>query len=263
MASAPKPNLPLFFKDLAPLNSRDHKGWMSKQFPNVNFLGEHHAIPLTVDEFIDAQRHYPIVFSSGENPVPLALMGLNEGVNTFVDDEGKITEDAYLPAYVRRYPFMLAKLRQDTEELSLCFDPSAGVIGDHGEGNVLFNDDGEASDYTKSVLEFCQKFEESGVRTKAFMDEINKHDLLMDGEIAITVQDKPDSPFIYRGFRMVDEKKLRDLKGEVLEDLNSTGMLILLHAHLFSLNLMRVIFARQSRLGKVPQPDANTENTSA
>ena len=93
MASAPKPNLPIFFNDLMPLNSRDHSGWHSTQFPDVSFLSNHHAIPVTVDEFIDTQRHYPIVFSAGDNPVPLALMGLNEGVNTFVDDEGKITED--------------------------------------------------------------------------------------------------------------------------------------------------------------------------
>lgn len=258
MASAPKPNLPIFFNDLMPLNSRDHSGWHSTQFPDVSFLSKHHAIPVTVDEFIDTQRHYPIVFSAGENPVPLALMGLNEGVNTFVDDEGKITDDVYLPAYVRRYPFMLAKLQPESEELSLCFDPSAGVVGDHKDGNALFDDKNEPTEYTKGVLDFCQKFEESGARTKSFMEEIKKHGLLMEGEIAITMQENPDNPFVYRGFQMVDENKLRELKGDVLESLASNGMLMLLHAHLFSLNLMRVIFSRQSRLGKVPQPEAST-----
>ena len=140
MASAPKPKLPMFFNDLVPLNSQNHKGWKSKQFPDVSFLAKQHAIPVTVDELIDAQRHFPIVFSAGDNPVPLALMGLNEGVNTFVDDKGVITQDVYLPAYVRRYPFMLAKLQANTDELSLCFDPSAGVIGDHDEGNELFDE---------------------------------------------------------------------------------------------------------------------------
>jgi len=258
MASAPKPNLPIFFNDLMPLNSRDHSSWHSKQFPDVSFLRKHHAIPVTVDEFIDTQRHYPIEFSAGDNTVPLALMGLNEGVNTFVDDEGKITDDVYIPAYVRRYPFMLAKLQPNSEELSLCFDPSAGVVGDHSDGNALFDDKNEPTDYTKGVLDFCQKFEESGARTKGFMEEIKKHGLLMDGEIAITMQENPDKPFVYRGFQMVDENKLRELKGEVLESLAGNGMLMLLHAHLFSLNLMRVIFSRQSRLGKVPQPEAST-----
>lgn len=259
MASAPKPQLPMFFNDLMPLNSRDHKGWKSTQFPDVSFLGKTHAIPVTVDEFVDTQRHFPIVFSAGDNPVPLALMGLNEGVNTFVDDEGKVTEIVYLPAYIRRYPFMLAKLQPESEELSLCFDPSSGVIGDFAEGNPLFDDEGQPTEYTKNVLDFCQKFEESGARTKGFIEEIQKHDLLMDGEIAITLNDKPDNPFVYRGFKMVDENKLRELPTATVEELNKSGLLMLMHAHLFSLNLMRVIFARQSQQGRIPSPDAATE----
>ena len=262
MASAPQPQLPLFFNDLMPLNSRDHAGWRSKKFDNVSFLAKTHAVPVTVDELVDLQRHFPIVFSAGENPVPLALMGLNEGVNTFVTDEGQIAESVYLPAYVRRYPFMLARLSPNSEDLSLCFDPAAGVLGQFDEGDELFDSEGNPTEYTKSVLEFCQKFEESGQRTKAFMDEVLKHDLLMDGEIAITVQDNPDKPFIYRGFKMIDEKKLRELPAESLQAYHENGMLMLMHAHLFSLNLMRVIFARQQQQGKVPTPDAATEAAS-
>lgn len=257
MASAPQqPQLPLFYKDLMPLNSRDHKGWKSKNFDDASFVGSTHAIPITVDEFVDVQRHYPVVFTAGENTLPIALMGLNEGVNTFISDEGKLTEDVYLPAYARRYPFMLAKLQENSEELSLCFDPVAGVVGEFDEGNELFSGD-EPSEFTKGVLDFCQKFEESGQRTKAFVEELTKLDLLMDGEIAITTQENPDNPYTYRGFRMVDEKKLRELPTETVENLNKSGMLMLIHAHLFSLNLMRVIFARQVRQGKGPIAGAN------
>jgi len=119
MASAPQqPQLPLFFNDLMPLNSRDHKNYRSRMIDSAPWLSKAHAIPLTVDEFVQAQRDFPIVFSSGENPLPLALMGLNEGVNTFVDESGKVTEQVYLPAYIRRYPFMLAKLQKDATDLS-------------------------------------------------------------------------------------------------------------------------------------------------
>jgi hypothetical protein len=84
------------------------------------------------------------------------------------------------------------------------------------------------------------------------MDELHKLDIMMDGEIAITRADQPDKPFVYRGFRMVDENKLRELPLEKLDALNKNGMLILIHAHLFSLNLMRTLFERQVALGKVP-----------
>ena len=253
MASAPQPSLPLFFNDLMPLNSQDHKSWKSKTFDDVKFIGATHAIPLTIDEFIDAQRNYPIIFSAGDDPVPLAMMGLNEGVNTFVGDDGKFVENTYVPAYARRYPFILARLRQDSDELSLCFDPTAGVVGDHKEGNALFTEAGEPSEYTQGVLDFCQKFEESGARTKAFMTQLKELDLLMDGEIAITQNNNPDKPFVYRGFKMVDENKLRELPGEKIAELHKNGILILIHAHLFSLNLMQSIFLRQVQMGKGPE----------
>ncbi|MEM6907117.1 MAG: SapC family protein [Pseudomonadota bacterium] len=253
MASAPQPQLPLFYKDLLPLNSRDHGDWKVSSFENAGFLAETHAVPLTVDEFVDAQRHYPIVFTAGDNPLPIALMGLNEGVNTFIGDDGKLVAQVYVPAYVRRYPFILAKLQPETEEMSLCFDPSAGVVGKSDEGQQLFAD-GQPTEYTQGVLEFCRKFEESGQRTKAFLEELKKVDILMDGEIAITRNDAPDTPFVYRGFQMIDEKKLRELPSETVDALNKNGMIMLIHAHLFSLNLMKTIFERQSAMGKVPQP---------
>ncbi|MBV7260362.1 SapC family protein [Erythrobacter crassostreae] len=256
MASAPQPQLPLFYKDLLPLNSNEHGDWKVSPFDNADFLAETHAIPLTVDEFVDAQRDYPIVFTAGDNPLPIALMGLNEGVNTYIGDDGKLVADVYVPAYVRRYPFILAKLQQDSDDMSLCFDPTTGVVGANKEGQALF-DGGDPTEYTTNVLEFCKNFEEAGQRTKAFLEELKKLDILMDGEIAITRSDAPDTPFVYRGFRMVDEKKLRELPTETVETLNKNGMGMLIHAHMFSLNLMRKLFERQSAQGKVPAPNAN------
>jgi hypothetical protein len=146
MASAPQPTLPLFYNDLMPLNSRDHANWRSRGIERAEFLRNAHAIPLTVDEFVEAQRDLPIVFSAGPDPLPLALMGLNEGVNTYVDENGKVNDPVYLPAYVRRYPFMLAKLQPDAEELSLCFDPTSGAVGDFADGQPLFESDAQPSE---------------------------------------------------------------------------------------------------------------------
>ncbi|MCB2082618.1 MAG: SapC family protein [Sphingomonadaceae bacterium] len=252
MASAPQPTLPLFYQDLMPLNSRDHKGFKTRSMDAAPWLKNQHAVPLTADEFVQASRHFPIVFSSGENPLPLALMGLNEGINTFVDDEGKVNEPVYLPAYIRRYPFMLAKLSPESEELSLCFDPTADLIGEFDEGLALFDGDG-ASEQTKAILKFCEDFEQAGQRTRALTDELKAHDLLMDGEIAISTNDNPDKPYVYRGFQMVNQEKLREVRGDQLRKWNENGLLMLIHAHIFSLDLMRNIFGRQQAQGKGPQ----------
>ena len=52
---------------------------------------------------------------------------------------------------------------------------------------------------------------------------------------------------------MVNEEKLRDMRGDELRKMNQSGMLPLIYAHLFSLNLVRDIFALQMQQGKVPQ----------
>ena len=102
MASAPQPQLPLFYKDLMPLNSRDHANWRARTVDKATWLGNQHAIPLTVEEFPLAQRTFPIVFSAGENSVPLALMGLHGGIIVFFEDEGTNRGDAYFPAFCMR-----------------------------------------------------------------------------------------------------------------------------------------------------------------
>ncbi|UKK84896.1 SapC family protein [Sphingopyxis sp. BSN-002] len=251
MATAPANNLPLFYKDLVPLSSVDHADFHARPLDSAAFLVDQHAVPLTSDEFVSACRFFPIVFSAGDNPVPLALMGLNEGVNTFVDTEGKLLNPVYVPAYIRRYPFLLARLNPDSEDLSLCFDPTSGAIGQFEEGDALF-ENGQPTQPVQAVLEFCKNFEEAGQRTGFFMEELKKADLLMDGEVAIQPEGS-DKPYVYRGFQMVDENKLRELRGDVLRKMMQNGILGLIFAHLFSLQLMRDVFAEQVRAGKVPE----------
>ena len=252
MASAPQAaNLPLLYNDLVPLNSNEHGSWKTKGLANAKFMDGQHAIPLTVEEFIMASRNYPIIFSAAEQPVPLVLMGMNEGVNTFMDEEGMFTKQVYVPAYVRRYPFLLAKLRPDTDELSLCFDPTSGAIGEFDEGTPLF-DENKPSENTQNILKFCEDFETAGEQTHGFIEELIKLDLLMDGEVSIQ-QEGQETPYVYRGFKMVDENKLRELRGDTLRKLTQNGILALIYAHLFSLQLMREIFAIQVQQGKVPQ----------
>jgi len=264
MASVPKANLPILYKDLVPLNSRDHGAWRARTVDRAPWVAKQHAIPLTVEEFPLAQRDFPIVFSQGERPVPLALMGLNEGVNTFFDEDGKpIGEHRYVPAYIRRYPFLLARLDQNSDNMSLCFDPTTEVLGAFEDGIPLFGEDAQASEHTKGLLQFCERFEEAGQRTQAFVDEITKADLLMEGEVSIQRSEMPGQPYIYRGFKMVNQDKLRELRGDQLRKWNENGLLPLLFAHLFSLDLMRVLFARQQEQGKGPGVAPGTQPMAA
>ena len=257
--TASNQNLPLMYRAIEPLNVTQHGKMKVRAALKMAHVAKTHAIPLTVDEFTMVQRHYPIVFSVGDTPVPMALMGLNEGVNVFLGDDGRQLEPGfYIPAYIRRYPFLLARLRPDNDELSLCFDPTAEAVGEFDEGEALFDGD-KPTEATQAILQFCEQFEAAGQRTAAFMEDLKKSDLLMDGEVAIQPEGF-ENPFVYRGFRMVDEDKLRELRGDELRKMNQNGMLPLIYAHLFSLTEMRVVFARQLKQGKAPaqvpqQPD--------
>ncbi|MCA1749800.1 MAG: SapC family protein [Parasphingopyxis sp.] len=254
-SAAPAPRLPMLYDDLRPLSSLEHGDYRLQARNAAPFITGVHALPVTVDEFVLLQRSMPIVFSVGEKPVPLALMGLNEGVNVFIDDEGQLVQPGtYLPAYVRRYPFMLAKLQQDSQEMSLCFDPTSDAVGDFDEGERLF-DGGQPTETTNQILKFCEQFETAAIRSQAFVDKLVEYDLLMDGEMTIQPEGS-DKPFRYRGFKMVNEEKLKELDAEKHSEMAKNGMIALIYAHLFSMSLVRDVFARQMQQGKMPQPDA-------
>ncbi len=252
MASAPQAqSLPLLYSDLVPLNVEQHSNFKLRIVDKAPYLKNVHAVPLTIDEFTQCQRFLPIVFTAGSDPVPLALMGLNDGVNTLVDAEGTLLrEDGYVPAYIRRYPWMLVRVNPNSDELSLCFDPNCGVIGEFEDGEPLI-ENGEATQLTKDLLAFCENFEQAALRTQQFMQELKENDLLMDGELSIQIPEI-EQPFVYRGFQMINEDKLREMRGDQLRKFNQSGALALIMAHLFSLQGMREVFFNQRRLGLGP-----------
>jgi hypothetical protein len=149
---------------------------------------------------------------------------------------------------------MLAKLQPDAQELSLCFDPKSELVGEFEDGLPLFENE-KPTDNLNNILKFCEDFEIAAQRTSAFMRELEELDLLIDGEVSIQ-PDNAEQPYVYRGFRMVSEEKMRDMHGDQLRKINQNGILQLIMAHLFSLTLMRDIFGRQLQLGKVPSQSA-------
>ena len=258
MATSAPTDLPPLYNDLEPIQRQKHGEMKFRRIDAIEGLATTHAVPLTVDEFISAQRQFPIIFSAGDVSVPLALMALHEGTNTIFGKDGKpVDERMYVPAYIRRYPFMLARLHPESDQLSLCVDPKSGAIGEFEDGEPLF--DGEnAAENTNEILKFCEQFEQAAQRTQAFMEELKSLDLLMDGELSISTGEG-NQPSIYRGFRMVDEEKFRNLSGDKLRKMNQNGILPLVMAHLMSLSLSRDLFARHVAQGTGPQTSEPVE----
>jgi hypothetical protein len=237
--------LPLFYQSLSPLSQQQHANHALKERILHPFAVGTNAVPLTVDEFALAQRHFPIVFAPGnDGGAPLALLGLQEGENLFCDATGQWRKDIYVPAYIRRYPFMLARLAPDAKELSLCFDDMSGLVDADTTGNLF--DGTDPSDTTKAVLNFCEQFEMAVQRTRAFLNEMSELDLLMDAEATIQ---EGDTPMMFRGFRMIDEKKVQELRGDQARKMVKSGAMGLIYAHFFSLGTLRDLYAiRQERV---------------
>lgn len=76
-------------------------------------------------EFEAASREYPIGFvDEGEAVYPAAVVGVRRGLNLFVGADGA-WRGAYIPAYLRCYPFLLAQTPPDT--FPLCLDDASRV----------------------------------------------------------------------------------------------------------------------------------------
>lgn len=244
----PASQLPLFYNSLVPISTQFHQNYGLAVQDSLAWTSITHAVPVTVDEFSIAQRSFPIIFGMGENPAPLALLSLTDGLNLYVNKDGRWEDGAYLPAFIRRYPFMLAKLGPDANELSLCFDDTSGIVTPEAEDKLFDGDQPTAT--TKRILEFCEQFEQAVARTRGFIEELEKLNLLTDGEVTIQQPDMPE-PSIYRGFRMVAEERLQNLRGDQARKMIQNGMMGLIYAHLFSLSQITHLFERQRFIASI------------
>ncbi|MFZ5609828.1 MAG: SapC family protein [Pseudomonadota bacterium] len=238
------PRLPPLYGNVVPVNAAQHGALKLAAKPDFSFARTTHILPVLVEEFSLAQRYFPILFAPEGEAYPMVLVGLREGENLFIDDKGEWRRASYVPGYLRRYPFILARRDANSQEFGLCMDDTAKRLNKEA-GEPLFAGD-QPSDYLKSALEFCRRFEESAQQTRLFCRLLNENNLLRSGEVSLNVNGKPVK---YDGFRMIDEKKLAALPDATLATFAKNGALTAIHAHLFSLaafqNLFADIIARQ------------------
>ncbi|WP_339913993.1 SapC family protein [uncultured Brevundimonas sp.] len=198
------------------------------------FVGKSHVVPLTVTEFAPAALTYPVIFV-GETRQPVAVMGLRPAENLFIEANGEFRAEAYVPAYVRRYPFVFAN--DDAQKrMILCIDRSASFVAEGGE--VPLFDGQEPSAYTKQAMEFCNNFEQERMRTETFMALLQELDLLETRDAVFTPRNADGSagePQKLAEYFAVSEEKLKGLSAKKLAELRDNGALGQIYAHLVSL----------------------------
>lgn len=245
-AEQPAQGLPLFYRDPAPLSRERHAGAHLRR-GDYGFAADACAIPLVGGELVRAARHYAVVFPTGGG-MPLALLGL-ENRNLFVD-EGKWREGAYVPAYVRRYPFGFMSLDGTDSQYVLAIDegsdrflPEAPAAGE--ETRALYDDAGQPSETTRSVLEFCRIFQDDVRMTRAFMDALREQDLLVPRRVDATL---PGGRMLgVDGFEVIDAERFSNLPPEILAQWHRNSWLMLAYAHLASLEHLETLLQLQAR----------------
>ena len=228
-----EPRLPLFYRRITALEGGKHDSLRLNSDSTYKFAESSNSVPLAASEFAEAARDYPIVFSISDPIVPVAIVGLKPDRNLFVGADGNWDKDVYIPAYIRRYPFVLVE-NSEAGKLVLCCDDSA----DHfkpatgAAPSASLFEDGKPTALANRIMTFCTEFQQHYQAAIALCRLLSEYELLVSrrADVALNNGEK----LALEGFQMVDEDRLRSLRDEKFLELRHKGVLPLIYTHLAS-----------------------------
>ncbi|SDD98860.1 SapC family protein [Belnapia rosea] len=224
------PQLPPLYRSLEGLTADRHAALRLRD-AGYGFASGASAVPLAAEEFTIAARSLPIVFAAQAPHMPVVLTGLAAGTNLFVDGGGAWKIGAYVPAYLRRYPFFLLRTAPDSEELALCIDPAAPQVSETA-GEPLFTPEGKPAPQLERAFAFTRAVEEAMLRTRTMTQHLAELGLLKSSVVQFEQHGKP---LRIDGFFAVDRPSLAALPPEQLAELRDRGWLEVIYAHLLSI----------------------------
>lgn len=234
-------HLPQFYQQSVPLNSQEYADLTISPAPDgYRFSANAQTILLAAAEFYDAGRHYPIIFTvTADNGVlPLALLGLEQGENLYVNDDGS-WQVGYIPAYVRRYPFITSDA---ADQMVVLFDETFSGFKQPG-GEPLFID-GRMTVKAEEVVAFLRDYNNQMLQTGALGAMLAQSGLLRQIDAQATLHD--GSSYALNGMLVVDEQKLAQLPDSDIVRMFRSGTLALVYAHLLSLRNLSFLLDRKA-----------------
>lgn len=241
----------LIYDRPVPLNRQAHRHLRLQARPgDMAFAAHLNSVPLAAVEFGRAALSLPIVFAgaSADTAVPAVLLGLQERRNLLVGDDGRWQDDAYVPAFLRRYPFVLAE-KEGQDDFTVCLDEAYPGLGtEHGE--PLFDDNAQDTPLLANALSFLGDYQREVRRTREFVMRLREHELLEPKVVRVQPAGAPE--FSLQGFFVVDEARLRALKSRVVQTLMRDGDLGLVYAHLLSLSNVERLTRLMDRAAAAP-----------
>ena len=214
--------------ELLTVEDHGHLGLNNTDSP-YDFASSIRAVPLAAAEVASAQKHYPIIFSDLEKPALLAVVGVLEDRNLFVDDNGHWDSTAYVPSYLRCYPFAMA--RGESDQYAVVVDRAASVVAENADQPFF---DGKAlAAPVQAQVDFSAKFAAHQPVTNAFCDRLAELKLLTGQQATFTPEGEDEAQTV-ASYVAVDFDKLRQLDASTIEKLFQDGMLGAIYAHQFS-----------------------------
>ncbi len=237
---------PFGYKEIIPL-LKTHKVRLLNPGEVPPFVRALNAIPISYSEFARVTLDYPIVFTSGDKGqtfAPVAVLGMTGGENLFVN-QGAWVEKTYVPAYVRRFPFCMARVTLDQVEQKdrlICIEKE--FAGDTGA--AMFDDQGQPLQQWKDVEKLLSEYETDLERSREMCGILSDYSLLEPFNMQATVANQ--APVQLTGMFRVDEKKIEHLNSNQLRNLVKKGILGRIYAHLVSLENFGALLDRKSKI---------------
>ncbi len=217
---------------IVPFDSKKHAGLGLNRTRLRHFTATRHAFAISLPEFFYAARHYPLVFVKSENNEMRAsvITGLRNAENLFVDARGNWLEQAYVPGYVRRFPFYVVDGPDGSPGKKMIMVDESGL---EESDDPFFDAAGEATDKWRAQEILIADFIAAEHRTVEFGARMAELDLLeaFDARVNPEQQNSMHLTGMYR----VNEDRLNRLPAKTIKAMMSRGELSRVYAHLISL----------------------------
>lgn len=233
----------LIYEKTAPVTNQRHRDWSIKKGADCTFAKHVNAVPLTAVEFGAASAEYAIVFTGTAGAyMPTVILGMRDRQNLYLNEDGS-WRAKYLPAFIRRYPFVFAS-DEGGKRFTLCLDEAFSGCNQTGLGERLFDAEGTRTQYLEGVLNFLQQYQGQFQLTQAFCKKLHELDLLepMQAQINLPTGEK----VALTGFMAVNRDRMKKLSGEKLAELVQTNELELIYIHLQSIRNVSAMADRLS-----------------
>jgi len=223
----------LIYENAVPISKKRHASFSIKGGNDYYFAKSANSVPLTTVEFSLAAAHFPIIFAGSETDImPVAVMGLRENENLFINEDGSWAV-SYIPTFIRRYPFVFSS-GDGGKTLTLCIDESYKGCNQDGKGERLFDSAGEQTQYLTAVLNFLKAYQTQFQITQAFAKKLKDLDLLE--QMGAQYRTRDGQIRSLTGFMAVNRDRLKALPDETLLSMLKSDEMEIIHLHLQSLN---------------------------